>query len=69
VSLTLEPSELRDLTGHRRSDAQARALVRLGLPYAQRPNGSLVVLRSVVEGRLGGTGTIAAPRREPRLMP
>jgi hypothetical protein len=68
MSLALEPSELRSLTGHRRRDAQERALGHMGIPYGTRPDGSIVVLRSVVEGQLG-RGTVAAPRREPRLMP
>jgi len=66
--LTLTPAELREFTGRRRSDAQARVLEHMRLPYSRRPDGTLVVLRSVAERLLGGDGTIAAPR-EPQLLP
>lgn len=67
--LTLTPDELRELTGLRRSDAQARALEHMGIPFSARPNGSLAVLRAVVERALGADGTIAQPIREPQLLP
>lgn len=66
--MTLTPAELRELTGHRRSDAQARALRFMGIPHSLRPNGSVVVLRAVVERALGSTIT-PAKRQEPELMP
>jgi hypothetical protein len=65
--LTLSPPELRELTGKRRSDAQARVLDHMGVMYSTRPDGSLAVLRVVAERALGGTGTIE--RSEPQLQP
>lgn len=65
--LTLSPSELRELTAKRRSDAQARVLEHMGIPFTTRPNGTLAVLRVTVEARLGGVGRIE--RTEPQLMP
>lgn len=65
--LTLSPPELRELTGKRRSDAQARVLDFMRMPYSTRPDGSLAVLRVVAERVLGGTGTIERP--EPQLQP
>lgn len=65
--LTLSPAELREFTGKRRCDAQARVLDHMGVPYSTRPDGTLAVLRSVVERALGGAGTIGRP--EPQLMP
>jgi hypothetical protein len=67
--LTLSAEELRELTGRRRSDAQARALEHMKIPFSTRPNGTLAVLRAVVERALGGDGTIAQPSREPQLLP
>lgn len=62
----LSPSELRELTGRRRSDAQARALDHMGIPYQVRPDGTLAVLRIVAERALGGTGTMT---HHPELQP
>ncbi len=65
--LTLSPRELSELTGKRRSDAQARVLSHMGIPFTTRPDGTLAVLRAAVEARLGGAGRIERP--EPQLMP
>ena len=65
--LTLSPAELRELTERRRSDAQARVLDHMGIPYQVRPDGSLAVLRIVAERALGGTGTMTF--QEPQLQP
>lgn len=65
--LTLSTDELRGLTGKRRSDAQARVLDALGIQYAARPDGSLVVLRAVVDLRLGGHHAATIQPREPEL--
>lgn len=65
--LTLSPAELREITGKRRSDAQARVLEHMGVHYSTRPDGTLAVLRVVAEMALGGTGRIE--RSEPQLQP
>ncbi len=66
--LTLSPDEIHELTGKRRSDAQARVLMHMGIPFSTRPDGSLAVLRSVAERALGGVpGRIERP--EPQLQP
>jgi succinate dehydrogenase/fumarate reductase flavoprotein subunit len=67
TTLTLTPVDLRDYTGRRRSDAQARVLEHMGVPFTRRPDGTLVVLRSVAEAMAGGARTIT--RREPQLQP
>lgn len=66
--LTLSADELRELTGKRRSDAQARTLDFMRIPYSTRPNGTIAVLRILAERALGGAGTMA-PAAEPELMP
>lgn len=43
--MILTENELEQLTGARRSDAQARELSFLGIPYRKRRDGSIVVLR------------------------
>lgn len=48
-SIILAGEEIIALTGKRRSDAQRRALDRMGVRYAVRPDGSLAVLRAHVE--------------------
>jgi hypothetical protein len=67
AALVLTSDELVELTGRRRSDAQARTLDHMGIPYSKRPNGSIAVLRVVAERALGGTMT--ATPREPQLQP
>ena len=69
-ALVLSSDELVDLTGRKRADAQERELEHMGVPHCKRSDGSLVVLRSVVEQRLGAEvqrATMARP--EPQLMP
>lgn len=53
-NLCLTDEEIEEVTGRRRFRAQARVLARLGIPARHRPDGSLVVLRSVAESKLGG---------------
>lgn len=70
MAFLLSPEELVELTGRKRADAQARELDHLGVPYGERSDGSIIVLRSVVEHLLGAEvarATIARP--EPQLMP
>jgi hypothetical protein len=62
--LTLSPEELRELTAKRRSDAQARVLDFMRIPYHVRPNGSLAVLRVHVE-----VGATIPLQTEPELQP
>ena len=61
--LTLTEAEIVEITGHKRCDAQRRALDFMGIVYRIRPNGRLLVLRSAVEQ----PGTMKP--REPELQP
>jgi len=65
--LTLTADELRELTGKHRSDAQRRALIRMGLTFRERPDHSLAVLRAHVQAVLGAT--MPQVQAEPELMP
>lgn len=67
--LTLTPDQLRELTRHKRSDAQARELEHLGVPFRTRRDGSLVVL--LADLAPADRGRIVAPEREPEpeMMP
>lgn len=71
MSLTLTPSELHELTGRRHRDAQRAELDHMGIPYFVRRDGSIAVLRALVEQRPAGVqaprGNIAAA--EPELLP
>lgn len=62
----LTASELAELTGRHRSDAQRRALEALGVPFKTRHDGTVVVLRSAAEAALGHAPT-QAQSRSPRL--
>ena len=62
MTLLLTQDEIKALTGKRRSDAQARELAHMGIPYRVRRDGSIAVLLSDVETR-------PARVREPELMP
>lgn len=61
----LTAEEVRELTGCQRPSAQERALKHMGIECRRRPDGSVVVLRAVVELVLGG-GRIA-PKVEPEI--
>lgn len=67
-ALVLSCDELVELTNRKRSDAQVATLKHMGIPFAARPDGSLVVLRSVAEALLGATMP-ALIEPEPELMP
>lgn len=54
--MLLTRNELRELTGRIQSDAQARELDALCIPYRRRRDGSLVVMRVCVETVLGLSG-------------
>lgn len=62
----LTSDELRELTGRIQSDAQARELDAMGIPYRRRRDKSLVVMRVCVETILGLPGAKIEPN-EPRL--
>lgn len=59
-SMLLTPQEIIELTGRVKYRAQARQLAHLGIPYRVRTDGSLIVLRSDIDGR-------QSMRREPQL--
>lgn len=54
TSTFLAPGEIRDLTHRVHHSAQSSALNKMGIEHLCRPDGSLAVLRSHVEGILGG---------------
>lgn len=42
--MILSPADLQELTGARRSDAQARELDHLGIPYRRRRDRTIIVI-------------------------
>lgn len=58
MSLWLSDAELQDATHRARPTAQARALVRMGVPYQTRPDGSLLVSRAAMEAALSGSAIV-----------
>lgn len=64
--MLLTSNELRELTGRIQSDAQARELDAIGIPYRQRRDKSLVVMRVCVETILGLSDAKIEPN-EPSL--
>ncbi|WP_028354799.1 DUF4224 domain-containing protein [Bordetella petrii] len=61
--LTLNASEIVEITHRKRTSAQARVLKALGIRFQIRPDGSLLVYRHAVDkGRLD-----TIPAREPQL--
>jgi hypothetical protein len=71
VTAFLSPDELVALTRRRRSDAQARELVAMGIPYRARTDGTLAVLRAAVDAILGvpDQSQRVARTAEPQLRP
>ena len=64
--MSLTPDQLRELTVKSRPRAQARALRAMGIEHRVRPDGSLAVSRSHVEGLLGGAaGAKVVPPKQP----
>ena len=51
--LCLTAKEVEMLTGRSRPSAQRRALQHMAIDHKQRPDGSIVVLRSVLDAVLG----------------
>lgn len=69
-ALVLTAGELVELTSRKRGDAQERELAALGIPFGHRSDGSLVVLRSVVEAQLGAEARDATMAgAEPKVQP
>lgn len=64
--MLLTSNELRELTGRIQSDAQARELDAICIPYRRRRDKSLVVMRVCVETILGLSGAKIEPN-EPTL--
>jgi hypothetical protein len=64
--LFLTHDELVELTDRIQSDAQARELDNMCIPYKRRRDKSLVVLRAAVETALGACG-VKIEYSEPRL--
>ena len=48
----LQPSAIIELTGTRDHNKQAAELDAMGIPYARRMNGALVVLQEAVDAKL-----------------
>lgn len=66
MSLVLSQQEIADLTGRMRRSAQLRQLAFMGIPYRERSDGTLVVLR--IHAITVEAATPPAPqRRAPRL--
>lgn len=64
----LTADEVRELTGCQRPSAQERALKRMGIECRRRSDGSVVVLRAVVEIVLGGGKIVPGVEYEPELI-
>ncbi len=65
MTLVLSPQDLIELTSQRKPSAQARELTHLKIPFKQRRDGTVVVLRvHVVSGEDARTDTRES---EPRL--
>lgn len=64
----LTREEVEALTAKQRTDAQAHELDLMGVIYKRRIDGSVVVLRALVEQLFGLTSGAQPPRRrEPRM--
>lgn len=63
--MNLDAADLHRLTQRIKPSAQARVLDVLGIRYAPRPDGSLVVLQSAVNARLGATADDERKAPEP----
>lgn len=64
--ILLTKDELRELTERIQSDAQARELDTIGIPYSRRRDRSLIVMRANVETILGLSGA-RIEKNEPHL--
>ena len=59
--MILTADQLEEVTGKQRSNAQARELDYLGIPFQRRRDGSIIVLRATIEGRTHATQKHHAP--------
>lgn len=60
----LTKTELAELTGKSRSDAQIRVLRFMGIEHRMRPDGSVAVLKNHVEQALGSNVAASLQPRE-----
>lgn len=60
----LTEEELRTMTGYLRPSAQRRWLVKAGVPFCPRPDGSIVVFRADLGGRSMDTVKVKGPNFE-----
>lgn len=61
----LTKTDLHSLTHLERPKAQARWLRARGIPFEERNDGTLVVLRAAVEAKLGGMSDRAVRSKQP----
>lgn len=66
-ALTLNPKELYEITGRKRSLNQIEALRTMNIPFRIRPDGSPIVLRAVIEVELGYAPRQPQKATSPRL--
>lgn len=52
-TLLLSPKEVAEITGKKRYQSQIEVLHGMRIPFKTRPDGSLVILRAVIEMELG----------------
>lgn len=63
MTICLTRDELIQITGKKHRDAQLRVLVALGIDYKERPDGEILVLRTLVEKALGAKRAAERKRR------
>lgn len=68
MTMFLSPIELKELTGHVRSDAQVRELQHMGIEHKIRRDGTVAVLRTHCETIMSGTsGQKRKPKAEDKM--
>lgn len=60
MALWLSDAELIEATHRARPSAQAKALRRMGVPFQERPDGSLLVSRAALEAALSGSAIVTS---------
>lgn len=63
-TLLLSPKEVSEITGKKRYRSQIEVLHSMQIPFRARPDGSLVILRAVIEMELG-----YAPKEKKQTSP